>query len=537
MNAWRRWGSLAVTLLVLNISLTFSNVWPTPFIRWAGDVSVELAALVLILAVVGRGFGRLPRGAINSIVVFWMLLVLGRYMEVTADALYGRPLNLYWDVRYVPDVASMLARAAPVWFVVLVVAAAALLLVLLYVVLRRALGRLFEAAVAPPERRVLAAIALLFVLVFTGQQLTAPDGRPYFAMPAMQTYVRQVQLVARALMGANSIAPSPPMASDLAYVQGADVLLLFMESYGAVSWERPDIVDRLKDSRAQLEAAIGETGRQAVSAYVESPTFGGSSWLAHLSLLSGVKVADPDTNALLMTQNRDTLVSVFARGGYRTLAVMPGLWFPWPEGAFYGFDEIYRAGQLDYRGPPFGWWAIPDQFTLARLDALEVSRPLRAPLFVFFPTVSTHTPFVPAPPYQPDWDRVLTDQPFGAAELEQAYDQWADWSNLGPSYADALAYAYLTAAGYLRLRANHDLIVILIGDHQPPAFVSGEGATWNVPIHVIASRSEVLDRLLARGFQGGITPRPAAVQPMHELLLVLLDAFGNGQTPALVTAR
>ena len=71
----------------------------------------------------------------------------------------------------------------------------------------------------------------------------------------------------------------------------------------------------LTPSRAELEAAIRDTGRDVVSAYVESPTFGGNSWLAHISLLSGVEVRDADTNVLLMTQKRDTLVTAFARHG------------------------------------------------------------------------------------------------------------------------------------------------------------------------------------------------------------------------------
>ena len=56
--------------------------------------------------------------------------------------------------------------------------------------------------------------------------------------------------------------------------------------------------------------------------------------------------------------------------GYRTLAMMPGLWYPWPEGAFYGFDAIYGEREVDYRGPEFGWWRIPDQFTFARVKTL-----------------------------------------------------------------------------------------------------------------------------------------------------------------------
>ena len=114
-----------------------------------------------------------------------------------------------------------------------------------------------------------------------------------------------------------------------------------------------------------------------MSAFVESPTFGGGSWLAHLSLLSGIEVRDPDTNFLLMTQNRDTLARSFSRQGFRTVGLMPGLRQTWPEGKFYGFDDIYGADRLAYIGPEFGWFAIPDQFSLDRLDALEVAKPSR----------------------------------------------------------------------------------------------------------------------------------------------------------------
>ena len=69
--------------------------------------------------------------------------------------------------------------------------------------------------------------------------------------------------------------------------------------------------------------------------------------------------------------------------------------------------------------------------------------------------------------------------------------------------------------------------MIVIGDHQPPAAVSGERAPWDVPVHIIASRPELLASLRAHGFADGLTPRRPILGPMHELLPVLLKAFGN----------
>ena len=84
------------------------------------------------------------------------------------------------------------------------------------------------------------------------------------------------------------------MDADLALVRGADVFLVFIESYGAVSYERPEFAPHLAASRAALERGHPRHRPESVSAFVESPTFGGSSWLAHISLLSGVEVRDAD---------------------------------------------------------------------------------------------------------------------------------------------------------------------------------------------------------------------------------------------------
>jgi hypothetical protein len=484
---------------------------------------------VFVLAVVlARRWFHPSRAALACLSAVWTALVIGRYAEVTAPALYGRDVNLYWDLRFIPDVVAMVTRVAPLWLIALCVGTAALLLTLLYRLLRWALRIVAGAIAEPRERRAATAIAALAMMLFVTKQLTGgtPE-RVVFSTPVTKTYARQVQLVATALTGSKALEPSPPMNSDLAYLKGADVFLIFVESYGAVSYERHDIAGHLVDSRKKLDAAIYDTHRSAVSAYVESPTFGGSSWLAHLSLLSGIEVRDPDTNAMLMAQQRDTLVRAFGRRGFRTVALMPGMRESWPEGAFYGFDQIYGADRLAYRGPEFGWFAIPDQFSIDRLDTLEGTRQPREPLFVFFPTISTHFPFSPTPPYQPDWRRLSAERIYDGPDIVRAYAREPNWTDFAPDYASAMEYDFATIAGYLRSRRDRNMVVIVIGDHQPPAAVSGQGASWDVPVHVIANRTEVLDRLIGDGFRTGMRPERPALGRMHTLLPVLLEAFGD----------
>ena len=525
------WLGGAAALVLLNLSVTFEHVWPTLSVRPTTDLSLELAIVTLGLVWWQRRGQPASRGLLRVLAVGWVLLMVGRYVGVTTEGLYGRDVNLYWDVRHMPSIGAMFTTVAANWAVATGVVLAVAAPLVCYGACRWCLGRLARLAADPLARRWLGAAAGLLVVLGGIEQTTGwrPADRLRFADPVAPAYAREAYEVAYEASGAGlaALGPPPEIQSDLSRIAGADVFLIFMESYGAVSWESPNLADALVPSRARLADDIRATGRSVMSALVESPTFGGESWLAHLSLLSGTEVRDNRTNARLLAQERDTLVTLFQRGGYQSVALVPGMLVAWPEGRFYRYDDVYDYDRLRYRGPPFGWWSVTDQYALAALDRAEIAPRHRPPRFVFFSTISTHAPFTPAPPYQAEWGRVLTSQPYDPDVLDAAWAETPDWMNLGPSYVQALRYAYATIGGYLRLRADRDLVVILVGDHQPPALVSGEGASWNVPVHVIASRAALLDRLVSHHFRSGLTPGPGAVATMHGLLPILLDAFGD----------
>lgn len=513
----------AAALVILNASLTFENVWPTPRIRWSNALSLELAICVVLLALTHRIKGRIARTALPAL---WVVLIAGHYLDVTAPGLYGRDFNLYWDSQHLGNVAAMLARDVPWWLIGAAVVFASILTTLAFLLSRLALGQI--AALMPQRlpRRVLTASAMLVILLFVGQRVSATSVVP-FADPVTEAYARQARYVL-AMLGPGATAPvlgeSPAFEGQLRGLEGSDVLLVFLESYGAVTYETPEMAAALRNSRAALDAAVHESQLEVVSAYVDSPTFGASSWLAHLSLLSGVEVRDQYAYTSLMASTRPTILTHARSLGYRTIGLMPGMRQPWPEGAFYGFDDIYGHDALQYKGPQFGWWAIPDQYALAKLDSLERPGAPRAPVFVVFPTSTTHAPFGPVAPYQPDWSRVLTDSPYDADDVERSMAAVPDLTNLSPSYVRAMAYDFYTLAGYLREQKSAPLIIV-IGDHQPPAAVSGRGASWRVPVHVISGKRPIVQRLIDDGFRPGLQPSQPALGPMHGLVPVFLDAF------------
>ncbi len=520
--------------VLLNAAVTFHNVWPTLGVHWPGELSVEIAVLLLGLAVSNARRGRTPRPVLVLLSTLVVLLALGRYADVTVSALYGRDINLYWDAPQFASVAGMLMRVASPWAVAGIAAGAVLALGLLYAAARWSLGQVDEALHACRALRLAVGVSGLALSgCFAAQQLSdAAPLLPRFSIPVTRSYATQFMHVWDAVFGRDSsLSPSPPMHSSLAALKGADVLLVFMESYGSVTYDRPGFASALQPARQRLVAAIKDTGRGVVSAFVTSPTFGGGSVLAHLSVLSGVQVRNQEQYTVLMMQKRrPTLVSLFKAAGYRAVAVMPGLRERWPEGAFYGFDTIYGADALDYHGPAFGWWRIPDQYSLAFLDARELQPHPRKPLLVFFPTVSTHTPFAPTPPLQPDWRRMLSPQPFDPEPLQSALTRTPVWTDMGQAYLQSVQYFLDSLSSYLRLRPGDNLVIIVLGDHQPAANVSGEGASWDVPVHVIASSPAILAALQADGFRTGLTPARPAAGSMDELAHWMLTAFGSPAT-------
>lgn len=529
MSDVRRWSVLGLAIVALNAALTFYDLWPTPAVRWQGEVSVELAAALLVLAALGRRPSGVPRAAVRGLAALWVAMTIGRYVHVMVLSLFGRPINIYWDAQHLSAVAAMMTDAKPVLLLAGIALAVALVLAALYRLMRWAFTHVAEAAASPAERRVLTVLAVAVVALYGVQRSGAFDENTHpVSEPVTAVYARQGGIFVQQVMarGGGGALPRPSLDADVSGLGGADVLLVFMESYGAVTYDRAAFATALRASRDRFESDARASGRDVVSAFVTSPTFGGSSWLAHVSLMSGVEVRNEETNAVLMSQrDRDTIVSTFSRAGYHPIALMPGLSSEWPEGAFYRFDRIYGELSLQYEGPLFGWWAIPDQYAIGSIDRVDPRPSPDRPRFVFFPTTSTHAPFGPTAPFQPDWARLLSKQPYDEDDVNRAFEREPEWFDLGPSYVNAVSYGLASFGGYLRHQAQREMVMVLIGDHQPAAAVAGENASWDVPVHIVTNRPEVLRRLVASGFTPGMNPPRQSLGPMHTLTRTLLDAF------------
>ncbi|NMH91873.1 sulfatase [Pseudonocardia bannensis] len=315
----------------------------------------------------------------------------------------------------------------------------------------------------------------------------------------------------------------------LTALRGKDVVLAFVESYGRDAVEDPAFapqVGAVLDAGSRRLDAAGFASR---SAFLTSPTAGGSSWLAHATFLSGLWIDNQQRYRTLVSSDRLTLTGAFRRASWRTVAVMPGTTGDWPEAAFYGHDRVYDFRNLGYRGPDLGWATMPDQYTLSAFERFERGQPDRSPVMAEIALVSSHAPWALIPRLV-DWGGVGDGSVFDAmARRDDPPD--AIWTK-GPTliraeYRRSIEYSLNSLISYVETHGDDDLVLIFLGDHQPAPLITGDHAGHDVPITIIARDRAVLDRIAEWGWQDGLKPGPQApAWRMDTFRNRFLSAFG-----------
>ena len=127
MTAYRRTAVALLALVFLNCILSFCNWWPTPGILPDARLTPGFVWLWLLLLLVVAWRGALPRRAAGLLAAVYSLLVLLRYADVTAPALFGRAVNLYWDVPRIPRFVWVAVQGGAWWQATVALTALALL--------------------------------------------------------------------------------------------------------------------------------------------------------------------------------------------------------------------------------------------------------------------------------------------------------------------------------------------------------------------------------------------------------------------------
>lgn len=329
------------------------------------------------------------------------------------------------------------------------------------------------------------------------------------------------------LRAADDPYASTPAEDLLTALAGTDIYVIFVESYGRAALENPLYSDTIEPILARTEIGLAQRGMLARSAWLTAPMVGGQSWLAHGSLLSGLRLDTDARYRALITSPRQTLLRLAQRAGWRTVAVMPAITLAWPEAGFFGYDLILAAADLDYRGKPFNWVTMPDQFTLASFERQALAPGPRAPVLAEIALISSHAPWTPIPPMLA-WDELGDGSIFDphATAGDSPETVWSDSDRVRDQYRQSLAYSLSTVGGFADRRASTAPLIIILGDHQPVEFVSGGFGGRDVPVHMIGP-ADLLKKLDAWHWTPGLVPSASApVWPMENFRDYFLRAFG-----------
>jgi phosphatidylglycerophosphate synthase len=530
-------GVIGVAFTVVAVLLVWAAlVAPDHPGRLTLDAFVRLPLELLVVVAVAALLPATPRRVLGVIVgAVLSVLVLVKVLNVGFFTAFNRPFKPLDDSGYLGIGIETLRDAVGRSGADLAVAVAVLLIVALLTVPVVALLRVTRVAAGHRGWALRAAAALAVVWV-----ALRVAGAPVASSSAAALAVDEVRAVRAGLQDRAALAReiaddrfrATPGNRLLTGLRGKDVLLVFVESYGRVALEGSSFSHRVDAVLERGTAQLREAGFSSRSAFLTSPTFGGLSWLAHSTLQAGVLVDGQRRYDQLVGYERLTLTRAFKRAGWRAVGAMPANHRAWPEGStFYHYDTVYDRRNLGYRGPDFGLPPMPDQYTLLALQRRELAKRHRPPLFAEVDLISSHAPWTRIPRLIP-WDDVGDGSIFDRIPAEESTQAalFGDADRARAAYGHSIEYSLRTLFSFVQRYGDDDLVLVVLGDHQPATLVTGQGASHDVPISVIAHDPKVMDQIGAWGWQDGTSPSPQApVWPMAAFRDRFLTAFGSSR--------
>jgi hypothetical protein len=534
---------VTITLAVMLVLLALVTPDELGGIDLAGLVSIPLEGLLGLALLLSLPIRAMPVAATLFGVALGLLAMI-KLLDMGFQAVLARPFHPMLDWMLLDDGMRFLAGAIGSAPAIGSLAAAVILTTALIILLTRCvqhLARLVVRHQGAAARTLVVLTALWLTCAMLGIQVipgvpVAADGAAFYFRHRQGTTATALQ-DQQEIAAAASADPfgSTPGEELLTALRGKDVIIAFVESYGRDAVENPEFAPQVG---AVLEAGdhrLSAAGFASRSAFLTSPTAGGSSWLAHATLLSGLWIDNQQQYNALPSSHRMTLTGAFRRANWRTVGVMPGNDSAWPESESLGYDRIYDANEMGYKGPRFSWATMPDQYTLARFKRTEHMAPDRRPVMAEITLVSSHAPWEPIPRLV-DWKDIGDGSVFDTMAAANDPPEAILTRNPGRvriDYRASIEYSLSSLISYIETYGDDNLVVIFLGDHQPSPIVTGQGASRDVPISIVSRDRSVLERISPWGWQEGLKPdAQAPVWRMDAFRDRFLTAFGPQTKPA-----
>ena len=532
----RRFGAFLLAVEFLNV--LFNLRFPSAELHFwyllpSFDVVMLLVAFVLV-----RAQGRHVPTSVHWVLAAYVVLVrVMRFGDGIQERYFAQRFSLY-DLAMLPEGVRFAHSVLPWWKFYPALAVVCALLVLLPVLVFRALRTAeayFDDVKRAPFVGVLALVAFGIGLVQPRKAHHQPLFYGGFGISTFPRVRREATFLvsvvvdrgkwSHAIAAAGETLSRTP--SNLSKLGGKNVHFILVESYGIVAVERPDFVHTITPTFRAIESELGALGYSIASGRLDSPTFGGRSWLAHATLATAVPTTDQLGFDTLAVAKPRVLSEFFRAAGYRTVLAAPGVTRPGTRGDLYRFDKNYYFHDFGYAGPAFAWATMPDQFVLDTIRRRELARPT-APLFIQYVLVSSHAPWSETPTLVEDWSRLGNGAIFDTQPVVRYPIVWPNFQHAHEAYIRSVVYDFELIKRYVEKYLNDDSLVIVLGDHQPVVEISGDESQRGVPVHVFSKNPALVEPFVARGYVPGMWPRgKARARGMETFLPDLLRDFST----------
>ncbi|MGW1914902.1 CDP-alcohol phosphatidyltransferase [Streptomyces sp. NPDC002076] len=526
---------LVVAALVMPSSV--ANLHPSRFLRIPAEAVIGAAVMIAL--------PRRPRVALAVVSgVALAAMAMLNLLDAGFNQYLGRGFNVVLDWSLFGDAESYLEDSYGRTATLVAVAGVIVLVLSVFVLLALSMVRLSNLLARHPAtatRGTLVAGVVWITCSSLGLQLS---GVPLAADSTANALKDQVHRISNTLkdeaefrkvakVDAFGNTPGSQLVPDL---RGKDMVFTFIESYGRSAVEDPIMapgVDATLDTRTK---ALAKAGFHAKSGWLTSATYGGSSWLGHSTTMSGLWISNQQRYRTVMASDHMSLTDAFKKtGAFDTVGVMPGVQKAWPEQKWYGLDKVYNAFQLGYKGPKFSWSTMPDQYTLQQFqDRVHSKQPAagksRMSLLIL---TSSHTPWAPIPKMV-GWDQLGDGSIFNGIEKAGHPSSYTltDDTHTKEEYGKSVQYTVTALTEWLERYGTKDTVLVFLGDHQPNAHASGNHASRDVPVSIVAKDPTVLDKITGWGWTDGL--RPAHTAPVWKMSAFrdrFLSAFGSTPHP------
>lgn len=521
---------------VIRLALAFVLLWMVLIqpnhpaaMTWGalGMVPLELPPLLAVVVLLGDSrSGRVVRGVLVAVIMSIGTLKLADFGTFIA---FNRSFNLLVDLHlvaagwellkgsvglvlaYTLGVGAMLALgliAAGLWWAMGVWARVSLPRVVPTVVL--VAGAALAVAEIGQARRAWSLPPALAEVI---------PGAAFTARVGLERVV-QLRETRADLAQFRTLARTDPMLDEgplFDLLDGRDLILIYVESYGRSSFENPLYIPTHTGTLRDIEAQLEAEGLGMRSGWLTAPMVGGQSWLAHGSVATGLWLDTQARYRAILASPRRTLQHFAQEAGMRTVAIKPAHVFAWPEGDFFGFDVIHNAPDLGYEGERFNWVTMPDQFTFKALERLEMDHSPRPPILAQVALVSSHAPWVPIPELV-EWEEIGDGTIFNQWALSGDPPEvvWRDHDRVRDQFRLAVDYSLQVVGAWAERHAENPPLMVVLGDHEPARFVSGVDG-FDVPVHIIGP-PDLVARFESLGWTEGLIPDPAIpARPMSDL--------------------